>query len=93
MAQVSPGISGGGFSCVIALCLPDGQCHTFDGELRGLILDTPTRIRRLWLRPSIFDCRTQLTLAELPMEIKNAISHRGTGFAQLKAFLAGSESE
>jgi XTP/dITP diphosphohydrolase len=41
LAEVSMKRRTAAFHCVIAFCLPDGTCRTFDGELKGVILDAP----------------------------------------------------
>ena len=76
------------FHCVIALCYPDGTCRTFDGELRGLILATPRGSGGFGYDPLFLVPEFGQTLAELPMTIKNRISHRGKALAALKEFLA-----
>ena len=75
------------FHCVIALCSPDGSCHTFDGELRGLILETSRGEGGFGYDPYFLVPEFGQTLAELPMAIKNRISHRGKALALLKEFL------
>ena len=75
------------FHCVIALCWPDGTCHTFDGELRGLILDAPRGDGGFGYDPLFMVREYGLTLAELPLEVKNTISHRGRALAKMKDFL------
>lgn len=76
------------FHCVVALCYPDGSCRTFDGELRGLILDSPRGSGGFGYDPLFLVPEYNLTLAELPMSIKNRISHRGKALEALKEFLA-----
>ncbi|ACM21363.1 xanthosine/inosine-5'-triphosphate pyrophosphohydrolase [Geotalea daltonii FRC-32] len=76
------------FHCVVALCYPDGSCRTFDGELRGLILDSPRGSEGFGYDPLFLVPEYSLTLAELPMSIKNRISHRGKALEALKEFLA-----
>lgn len=79
------------FHCVIALCCPDGTCHTFDGELRGLILETSRGEGGFGYDPYFLVPEFGQTLAELPMAIKNRISHRGKALALLRDFLERSE--
>ncbi|HTP64743.1 MAG TPA: XTP/dITP diphosphatase [Geobacteraceae bacterium] len=81
------------FRCVIALCLADGSCRTFTGELKGVILKEPRGTGGFGYDPLFLVPEYGLTLAELSMEIKNVISHRGKAFDLLKAYLAGPESE
>jgi XTP/dITP diphosphohydrolase len=77
------------FHCVIALCMPDGECLTFDGELKGIILNVPQGDGGFGYDPLFLVPEYGQTLAELPLELKNAISHRGRAFAKLKEFLRG----
>ena len=75
------------FHCVIALCWPDGTCHTFDGKLKGLILDAPRGDGGFGYDPLFMVREYGLTLAELPFEIKNSISHRGRALAKMKEYI------
>ncbi|HKZ16422.1 MAG TPA: XTP/dITP diphosphatase [Geobacteraceae bacterium] len=75
------------FHCVIALCFPDGSCHTFSGRLAGTILEKPRGLGGFGYDPLFFLSEYNQTLAELPLDVKNRISHRGTAFAKLKAHL------
>lgn len=75
------------FHCAVALCFPDGSCHTFDGVLRGMIIDTPRGEKGFGYDPLFLVPEYGRTLAELPMEIKNRISHRGKALEALKDFL------
>jgi XTP/dITP diphosphohydrolase len=75
------------FHAVIALCFPDGSCRTFTGELRGIVLDAPVGeggfgYDSLFLVPGLGQ-----TLAEIPIDIKNSISHRGKALSMLKEHL------
>ncbi len=76
------------FCCVIALCFPDGNCRTFTGALEGVILSKPKGTGGFGYDPLFFVPGFGLTLAELPLEVKNTISHRGKALARLKAHLA-----
>ncbi len=75
------------FRCVVALCFPDGICRTFDGELRGVILDAPRGTGGFGYDPLFLVPEYGQTLAELPLEVKNSISHRGKALAKLKEYL------
>ncbi len=77
------------FRCAIALCFPDGTCRMFDGELRGIILDAPQGTGGFGYDPLFMVPEYGQTLAELPLEIKNRISHRGKALAKLKEYLQG----
>lgn len=77
------------FCCVIALCFPGGECLTFEGRLEGVILDEPRGRGGFGYDPLFLVPEYGLTLAELPLEIKNNISHRGKAFAMLKVYMQG----
>jgi XTP/dITP diphosphohydrolase len=89
LAGVPAESRGAAFRCVIALCLPGGSCDTFDGELRGIILETPRGTEGFGYDPLFLVPEYGKTLAELPLAIKNRISHRGKALLGLKEFLAG----
>ena len=75
------------FRCVIALCLPDGECLTFAGELQGVILDAPRGTGGFGYDPLFLVPEFGQTLAEIPLDAKNMISHRGKAFRKLKEYL------
>jgi XTP/dITP diphosphohydrolase len=75
------------FRCVIALCCPEGEPLLFNGELNGLILETSAGAGGFGYDPLFMVPEYGKTLAELPLEIKNRISHRGRATAALKEFL------
>lgn len=81
---------GAAFHCVIALCLPDGTCRTFDGALSGVILEAPRGEGGFGYDPLFMVPEYGQTFSELPMEIKNAISHRGRAMRMLKEALTQS---
>lgn len=76
------------FHCVIALAFPSGSCVTFSGELKGMILFSPRGGEGFGYDPLFLVPEYGLTLAELPLEVKNRISHRGKALAKLKEHLA-----
>ena len=88
LAGVSPGQRGAAFHCVIALCQPDGSCQTFDGMLPGEILEAPRGEGGFGYDPLFLVPEYGQTFSELPIEIKNAISHRGRAMQQLQAALS-----
>jgi XTP/dITP diphosphohydrolase len=77
------------FRCVIALCLPDGSCRTFTGSLEGSIILEARGDGGFGYDPHFLVPEYGKTLAELPLDVKNAISHRGKALAALKEYLAG----
>lgn len=77
------------FSCVIALCFPDGTCRTFCGTLHGLLLTSPRGTQGFGYDPLFLVPEYGKTLAELDLVIKNKISHRGQAMEELRKFLCG----
>lgn len=79
----------GAFHCVIALCFPDGSCQTFDGMLKGEILEAPRGEGGFGYDPLFLVPEYGQTLSELSMEVKNSISHRGRAMQLLKEAMVG----
>lgn len=78
---------GAAFHCVIALCMPDGVCATFSGEMRGSILPAPQGSGGFGYDPLFLVEGEGMSLAELSLDKKNSLSHRGKALALLKARL------
>ena len=76
------------FVAVIALAQPDGRVETFDGEVRGEIAESPRGEDGFGYDPVFIVAADGRTMAEVPREEKNAISHRGLAVAKLRAALA-----
>ena len=76
------------FVAVIALAQPDGRVETFDGEVRGEIAESPRGDDGFGYDPVFIIAADGRTMAEVPREEKNAISHRGLAAAKLRAALA-----
>jgi len=76
------------FVAVIALARPDGRIETFDGEVRGEIAESPRGEDGFGYDPVFVIAEDGRTMAEVPREEKNAISHRGLAAAKLRAALA-----
>lgn len=75
------------FHCVIAYCTPDGRQITFDGKLAGVIIEEAVGSGGFGYDPLFLVPEYGRTLAELPLEVKNRISHRGRAAAMLKEYL------
>jgi XTP/dITP diphosphohydrolase len=76
------------FVCVIALSWPDGLVETFEGECPGRIAATPAGANGFGYDPVFVPDGYDVTIAQLPTEVKNRISHRGRAAAKLRARLA-----
>lgn len=82
MAGVPKSERRGAFVCAMALCGTDGVCATFAGRLEGFIIDAPRGDGGFGYDPLFLVPEYGKTLAELPIEIKNRISHRGQALRQ-----------
>ena len=76
------------FACVIALCLPGGECRTFSGRLDGVIIDECRGVNGFGYDPVFWLPQFSRTLAELDTERKNMLSHRAQALGKLKEYLA-----
>lgn len=65
------------FRCVIAITTPDGQIRLCEGTCEGTITLKATGTSGFGYDPIFYIPELQKTMAELPMETKNRISHRG----------------
>lgn len=74
------------FKTVISL-LMNGQEHFFEGQLKGTITLAPRGARGFGYDPVFQPEGFDITLAEMSMEEKNAISHRALAMKKLLNFL------
>ncbi len=65
------------FKCVIAIATPDGKVGLCCGECRGIITLEPRGEQGFGYDPIFYLPELGKTMAELPLEIKNEVSHRG----------------
>ena len=78
------------FRCVLALCQTDGSVLTSDGTCEGIILLQGRGDGGFGYDPLFFLPEHGKTLAEMTLEEKNSVSHRGRALAALVVKL-GSE--
>lgn len=64
------------FRCVIAIATPEGALHTVQGQVTGYIAFEPRGQHGFGYDPVFYLPRFGKTMAELPPEVKNRISHR-----------------
>jgi len=65
------------FRCVIAIATPDGKVELCCGECSGFITFEPKGEQGFGYDPIFYLPELNKTMAELSLEIKNQISHRG----------------
>jgi XTP/dITP diphosphohydrolase len=87
LAGVPRGERRGAFVCAMALCGPDGDCRFFAGRLEGILADEPRGDGGFGYDPLFLVPEYGRTLAELSLEIKNRISHRGQALRQALEYL------
>ncbi|MFQ5600933.1 MAG: XTP/dITP diphosphatase [Candidatus Krumholzibacteriia bacterium] len=75
------------FRCVMALALPDADVQMYEGRIEGRILRDKRGTSGFGYDPVFYVPELGRTLAELPLEQKNAISHRGRALAAVRAAL------
>lgn len=90
MAGIPAGRRKASFRCAAALCLPEGECAVFEGELKGVLLDAPRGTEGFGYDPLFLVPEYGKTLAELPLEVKNRISHRSMALAKVIQYMRSS---
>lgn len=65
------------FRCVIAIATPEGKVELCSGERRGFITFEPKGEQGFGYDPIFYLPELDKTMAELPLEVKNRVSHRG----------------
>ncbi|WP_026892153.1 RdgB/HAM1 family non-canonical purine NTP pyrophosphatase [Lacrimispora aerotolerans] len=75
------------FVCSIAAVLPDGNVLHTEETMEGILADKPAGEEGFGYDPIFYLPEFQKTAAELPMELKNKISHRGKALEEMKCKL------
>ena len=81
------------FFCVIAIVLPDGREYTVEGTCEGTILHALRGEGGFGYDPLFYVESMNKTFAELTMEEKNRISHRGHANRKAVEIIRGLKSE
>ena len=90
VADVPDERRGAAFVCAAALVLPTGEEHVVEGRLPGVLVRAPAGTGGFGYDPIFRPEGLDVTLAQLPAEEKNAISHRGRAFrAEARPFFLG----
>jgi XTP/dITP diphosphohydrolase len=72
------------FVCVISIAVPAGMALTYEGRCEGLIAEAPAGENGFGYDPLFYYPPLKRTFAQLSVEEKNQVSHRGKAMAQLK---------
>lgn len=76
------------FVCSLAFVAPDGTEQLFEGRVSGRIIEQPRGEHGFGYDPLFLVDGCNQTMAELPLERKNQISHRGQALQAFKAYLS-----
>lgn len=90
MTSVPEGQRQAAFCCVMALCLPGQPTRLFEGRVEGQILSKAQGFGGFGYDPLFWLPEFNCTMAELSLDIKNRISHRGQALRQIVEFLTPS---
>lgn len=81
------------FVTVAAIAFPGGRTASVKGTLEGWIAEAATGSHGFGYDPIFLLEDRRQTLAQLPPDVKNRISHRARAFAQAKDLLRGMLAE
>jgi XTP/dITP diphosphohydrolase len=84
---------GAHFRCVIAIAWPDGRVEFCSGQCEGTITLAPEGNGGFGYDPVFYFPELKKTMADLPMEIKNRISHRARAAQEARRLLEKLEFE
>jgi XTP/dITP diphosphohydrolase len=87
LRDIKPDKRGGAFRCVLVLYEPGGHFESFEGRWQGQIADKPAGTGGFGYDPVFFLPELSLTAAQLPLALKNQLSHRAKAFLELKNYL------
>ena len=73
------------FECVISIAVPTGPALTYEARCEGLIAKEPAGSNGFGYDPVFFYPPYKKTFAQITIEEKNLISHRGKALAELKS--------
>ena len=75
------------FRCVIAIATPEGKVELCFGECQGLITFGPKGEKGFGYDPVFYFPGLEKTMAELPLDVKNKVSHRGVAAREAVEYL------
>jgi XTP/dITP diphosphohydrolase len=83
LADVPDAARAAHFACAAALALPAGEERVAEGRIDGVVIRSPRGQGGFGYDPVFQPLGSGLTLAEIPAEQKNAVSHRSNAFRAL----------
>ncbi len=87
LAGVPPAKRTARYRCVLAAARDGVALHTAEGAVEGLILESPRGTGGFGYDPLFYLPALGLTMAELDLETKHTLSHRGRAIAAMLAML------
>ena len=72
------------FCCVLSLAVPAGPALTYESTCNGEILEAPRGTEGFGYDPLFFYPPAEKTFAEMTLDEKTAVSHRGKALAELR---------
>lgn len=78
---------GASFVCAMAVVIPEGESKVFRGSYRGIITEEPIGENDFGYDPIFYIPDLKRTAAEITLEKKNKISHRGIALEKIKPVL------
>jgi len=75
------------FRCAIALAWPGGRSEVVEGACEGVITHEPKGVHGFGYDPVFYVAELGQTMAQLPQELKNQISHRALAAAKARDIL------
>ena len=88
MRDVAEAERGARYACVLVFVKPNGWFGFFEGALYGRILRAPRGEGGFGYDPLMYLPAHGCAVSELPLDLKNRISHRGLALAEFRAWLA-----
>jgi len=73
------------FECVISIAVPTGNALTYEGRCEGFIAEKPSGSNGFGYDPVFYYPPLNKTFAEMSMEEKISVSHRGKALCELKS--------
>lgn len=80
------------FRTVVTLIIPGGETLQFEGQVVGEILTAPVGPGRFGYDPVFRPLGYKESFAQMPLELKNRLSHRGKAFQALITYLQREDS-
>ena len=88
MARVPAGQRTARYRCVLVVARDGQPLHTAEGAVEGVILDSPQGTGGFGYDPLFYLPALDRTMAEVDLETKHSLSHRGRAIAALLAMFA-----